>query len=213
MKVLLEANTGQIEEKCSTFIAHLCRVSDVDSANEFINSVKKEYWDAKHNCYAFIIGSGSNAVTRCSDDGEPAKTAGRPILDVLTHSELTDICCVVTRYFGGTLLGTGGLVRAYTDATNAAIDNSVFGELIEGHELDINIDYSSYTPVEKYLKSGNADIINTEYAESITITIRTTVDMSDAIIGKITEMTNGTAVFSEISDVKYIKPINDGGQL
>ena len=103
--------TGQIEEKKSRFIATLEPVSSEEEAAAFVAGIKKKYWDARHNCSAFIIGDNGDR-TRCSDDGEPSGTAGRPMLDVLANEHVTNVCVVVTRYFGGTLLGTGGLVRA-----------------------------------------------------------------------------------------------------
>ena len=112
---LYNGGTGEIEEKKSRFIATLEPVSSEEEAVAVIAAVKKKYWDAKHNCSAFVIGD-KGQITRCSDDGEPSGTAGRPMLDVLVGEHVTNVCAVVTRYFGGTLLGTGGLVRAYSAA-------------------------------------------------------------------------------------------------
>ena len=120
---LYKGGIGEYEEKKSRFIATLEPVSSEEAATEFIASIKKKYWDARHNCSAFVIGSGGEK-TRCSDDGEPSGTAGRPMLNVLVGEHITNACVVVTRYFGGTLLGTGGLVRAYSGSAKQGIEKS-----------------------------------------------------------------------------------------
>ncbi|MBQ7582572.1 MAG: YigZ family protein, partial [Lachnospiraceae bacterium] len=112
VQCLKEGGVGEITVKKSRFIATLKPVETEEEATAFINEVKKKYWDAKHNCSAFVVGENGQ-LNRCSDDGEPAGTAGRPMLEVLQGIAVTNVCCVVTRYFGGTLLGTGGLIRAY----------------------------------------------------------------------------------------------------
>ena len=119
---LYKGGIGEYEEKKSRFIATLEPVSSEEEAAAFIAAIKKKYWDARHNCSAYIIGDDGRK-TRCSDDGEPSGTAGRPMLDVLAGEKITNACVVVTRYFGGTLLGTGGLVRAYSAAVKDAIAN------------------------------------------------------------------------------------------
>ena len=117
MKTVYAGGEGEIVEKKSRFIATVRPVSSEEEAVAFINEMKKKYWDARHNCSAFVIGDRQE-ISRCSDDGEPAQTAGRPMLDVLLKEEIHNVCVVVTRYFGGTLLGTGGLVRAYQKKTD-----------------------------------------------------------------------------------------------
>ena len=124
IRYLYSGGQGEITEKRSRFIATLAPVTTEEEAVSFIEAQKKRYWDARHNCTAFLIGP-ANELTRCSDDGEPPHTAGRPMLDVLLHEEMHDVCVVVTRYFGGILLGTGGLTRAYRDAVTAGLANCV----------------------------------------------------------------------------------------
>ena len=119
-RVVYEGGEGEIVEKKSRFIATVRPIETEEEAVAFVNEMKKKYWDARHNCSAFVIGSRQE-VTRCSDDGEPAQTAGRPMLDVLLREGITNVAVVVTRYFGGVLLGTGGLVRAYQSATQAGL--------------------------------------------------------------------------------------------
>ena len=130
-KCIYEGGTGEIEEKKSRFICHVKPVETEEEAVAFINAKKKEYWDARHNCSAFVIGKNAE-LTRCSDDGEPAGTAGRPMLEVLLNEEIRNVAVVVTRYFGGVLLGTGGLVRAYQAAVKAGLEESSIIEKLEG---------------------------------------------------------------------------------
>ena len=119
-RVVYQGGEGEIVEKKSRFIATVKPVESEEEAVAFINEMKKKYWDARHNCSAFVIGEHQE-LTRCSDDGEPAQTAGRPMLDVLLKEGITNVAVVVTRYFGGVLLGTGGLVRAYQKAVQEGL--------------------------------------------------------------------------------------------
>ena len=132
---------AKIVEKKSRFIATVRPVSAKRKRLLFINEMKKKYWDARHNCSAFVIGDRQE-ISRCSDDGEPAQTAGRPMLDVLLKEEIHNVCVVVTRYFGGTSLGTGGLVRAYQKATQTGLENSVIIDKQIGRKLTIGTDYN-----------------------------------------------------------------------
>ena len=123
MKKIIKAGNGEFIDKKSRFIAYICNIESEEQAVKIISEIKKKYWDARHNCYAYILGD-NNEVQRFSDDGEPSGTAGKPILEVITGNECSNCLCVVTRYFGGVLLGTGGLIRAYTNAAKDALDNS-----------------------------------------------------------------------------------------
>jgi len=134
-RVVYKGGEGEIVEKKSRFIATVSPVESEEEAVTFINEMKKKYWDARHNCSAFVIGSRQE-MTRCSDDGEPAQTAGRPMLDVLLREGITNAAVVVTRYFGGVLLGTGGLVRAYQSATQAGLAASQIIEKRLGKKVD-----------------------------------------------------------------------------
>ncbi|MCR4739060.1 MAG: YigZ family protein [Lachnospiraceae bacterium] len=136
---------GEYEEKKSRFIATIRPVSSEEEAVSFINEMKKKYWDARHNCSAFVIGDRGE-LTRCSDDGEPSGTAGRPMLEILTNEGLTYVCAVVTRYFGGVLLGTGGLVRAYQAAVKDGLSNA---EIVASRECFLCELCSDYTLLQK----------------------------------------------------------------
>lgn len=203
MKVLIKAGTGEIEEKKSRFIAHLQSVESVEDAEAFIAKIKKEYWDARHNCYAFVIGK-DGGVTRCSDDGEPSQTAGRPMLDVLLRSEIKDICVVVTRYFGGTLLGTGGLVRAYSAAVTEALDNSEIGELIDGIMLTIETDYTLLSKLEYFLNENDIQIASQDYADKVMLTIKFDSSRLERIKSDLTNLSGGKFVFGEPEECSFI---------
>ena len=146
---------GELIEKKSRFIATVRPVETEEEAVTFINETKKKYWDARHNCSAFVIGKNQE-LTRCSDDGEPAGTAGRPMLDVLLKEGIHNTAVVITRYFGGVLLGTGGLVRAYQGAVQKGLDAAVIIEKFEGQILLITTDYTGLGKIQ-YLLAQEKD--------------------------------------------------------
>lgn len=164
--------------------------------------MKKKYWDARHNCSAFVIGSRQE-VTRCSDDGEPAQTAGRPMLDVLLREGITNVAVVVTRYFGGVLLGTGGLVRAYQSATQAGLAASKIIEKRQGKKLIIHTDYNGLGKLQYLFGQQKTAILDTEYAADVVLTILVPVEQKDFLYKEITEQTNGTAQMEWGEDAVY----------
>ena len=143
MKVIIEPTTAEIVEKKSRFIANLFYVASVEEAEEKLNEIRKKYYDAKHNCFAYVLGVNAETA-KSSDDGEPQGTAGHPMLDILKGNNLTNCIAIVTRYFGGTLLGTGGLVRAYSDSLKAAIANAKTSELLNAYKVSFEINYDDY---------------------------------------------------------------------
>lgn len=191
-KVVYEGGQGEIVEKKSRFICTVKPVETEEEAVAFINEMKKKYWDAKHNCSAFTLGE-NNQITRCSDDGEPAQTAGRPMLDVLVKEEIHNVVVVVTRYFGGVLLGTGGLVRAYQKAVQEGLSNSMIIEKKQGYLLDIHTDYNGLGKLQYYFGQNQIAILNTEYTSDVVITILVPLDMKEKVGKDITEQTSGTA--------------------
>lgn len=195
-KSVLRGGCGEIEEKKSRFIAHVEPVTTEAEAISFINSMKKQYFDARHNCYAFVIGDNSE-LTRCSDDGEPSGTAGRPMLEVLTGEGITNIVCVVTRYFGGTLLGTGGLVRAYQAATKEGINNSVIIEKIPGIIIDVTCDYTDVGKLQYNFANKGIRVVSSDYGASVTFKIVACQNDAESIKKDLTEVTSGKAVISE----------------
>lgn len=191
-KVVYEGGQDEIVEKKSRFIATVRPVETEEEAVAFINEMKKKYWDAKHNCSAFVIGERQE-FNRCSDDGEPAQTAGRPMLDVLLREGITNVAVVVTRYFGGVLLGTGGLVRAYQEATKAGLNASKIIVKQKGKRLSVQTDYTGLGKLQYLFASENITLEETEYTENVTIHAVIPEESTESIIKKITEATNGTA--------------------
>lgn len=191
---LYKGGIGEYEEKKSRFIATLEPVSSEEAATEFIASIKKKYWDARHNCSAFILGDNGEK-TRCSDDGEPSGTAGRPMLNVLTGEHITNACVVVTRYFGGTLLGTGGLVRAYSAAVKEAIANSEVIRKQNGSILKIDCDYNDHGKIVNMAAKNGYLITDTDFGEAVTLTMVS--DDVHKLINEITDITSARAACSD----------------
>ena len=191
-RVVYEGGEGEITEKKSRFIATVRPVESEEDATAFIAEMKKKYWDARHNCSAFVIGERQE-LTRCSDDGEPAQTAGRPMLDVLLKEGITNVAVVVTRYFGGVLLGTGGLVRAYQAATQAGLAVSRIIEKKQGQKLVIGTDYNGLGKLQYLFGQQQTAILNTEYAQDVELTILVPVNQKESMYKEIVELTNGTA--------------------
>lgn len=201
-RVVYEGGEGEIVEKKSRFIATVRPIETEEEAVAFVNEMKKKYWDARHNCSAFVIGSRQE-VTRCSDDGEPAQTAGRPMLDVLLREGITNVAVVVTRYFGGVLLGTGGLVRAYQSATQAGLAASKIIEKCLGKKLIIHTDYNGLGKLQYLFGQQKTAILDTEYAADVVLTILVPLEQKDFLYKEITEQTNGTAQMEWGEDAVY----------
>ncbi len=201
-RVVYEGGEGEIVEKKSRFIATVRPIETEEEAVAFINEMKKKYWDARHNCSAFVIGSRQE-ITRCSDDGEPAQTAGRPMLDVLLREGITNVAVVVTRYFGGVLLGTGGLVRAYQSATQAGLAASKIIEKRQGKKLIIHTDYNGLGKLQYLFGQRKTAILDTEYAADVVLTILVPLEQKDFLYKEITEQTNGTAQMEWGEDAVY----------
>ena len=162
------SSTAEIIEKRSKFIANAYHINNKEEAENKINELKKKYYDAKHNCFAFsFVDSNDSIVEKCSDDGEPSGTAGTPILNVIKKNNLNNILIVVTRYFGGILLGTGGLTRVYSATASATVENSTIIKQEKGLEVLIEIDYSDNEKFKYYCAKNNINIIDTKYNETI----------------------------------------------
>ena len=190
--VVYKGGEGEIVEKKSRFIATVCPVETEEAAVAFINEMKKKYWDARHNCSAFVLGERQE-MTRCSDDGEPSQTAGRPMLDVLLREGITNAAVVVTRYFGGVLLGTGGLVRAYQAASQAGLAASKIIEKCQGTKLVIHTDYNGLGKLQYLFGQQKLAILNTEYAADVVMTVLVPSEQKDMIYKSVVEQTNGSA--------------------
>lgn len=167
-KTILEKNTtAEIIEKKSRFIANLFYVETPQEAEDKIKQIKKKYYDAKHNCFAYITLNGNEIQKKCSDDGEPSGTAGDPMLEILEKQSIYNVVVIVTRYFGGILLGTGGLVRAYSDSLKEAIKKSTLVEQEPGYEAEIKLPYADFEKFKYYCNKNNINIINSEYSDFI----------------------------------------------
>lgn len=194
---------AEIEEKKSRFIAHLAHIESEDEALAFLEEIRAEHRMARHNVYAYIVrGEGASERIRYSDDGEPQKTAGLPTLQTLQHAGLTDIACVVTRYFGGTLLGTGGLVRAYTQATQAAISESKRVTVSVCVDITLRIAYPLYDQMVRIAADCSAKTLDTQYADAVTLTLRMLEGTQEPFLAKVTELCHGQ------DDITISKPLN-----
>ena len=202
-KIIEYGGMGEIEEKKSRFIAHVASVSTEEEAVAFIEAKKKQFWDARHNCYAYVLGEHAQTM-RFSDDGEPTGTAGRPILEVLVGSGIRNIIVVVTRYFGGTLLGTGGLVRAYTKAAQAGIETSVVRTMCCGFEMSIVTDYNGIGKVQYLLGARGISTEDADYGEQVTVRVNIPYEDKDSVIKEITDATAGKAKIT-VSDIMWFK--------
>lgn len=165
-KIITSEGTGEIVEKKSRFIANVFSVDSQQDAEAKIAEISKKYWDAKHNCYAYVIGpNGEN--TKCSDNGEPSGTAGKPILEVINGAGLTNTLIIVTRYFGGVLLGTGGLVRAYTQSAQAGLAASEIGVMTYAQKLTLTVGYNMINNVQYYLSQNEIPIADSRYEADV----------------------------------------------
>ena len=187
-KVIYQPGHGEYEEKKSRFIASLVPARSEEEAAVFIDSVKKKYYDARHNCSAFVIGR-NRELTRCSDDGEPGGTAGKPMLEVLLTAGVTNGAAVVTRYFGGTLLGTGGLVRAYTQALQAALEDAEIVLMRYGTEMTLHMDYTDVGKVQYILSGLTVQTLESRYTDKAEFDIRVPKEQEESVKKKLTEAT------------------------
>lgn len=197
---------AEIIEKKSRFIATVKPVKSEEEAIDFIESLKKKYWNATHNCSAYVIGDHFQ-VQRCSDDGEPSGTAGKPMLDVLLGEELHDTAVVVTRYFGGTLLGTGGLVRAYQASTKAGLEASTVITKMHGSKVSVQTDYTGLGKIQYILGQRGLTILNSEYTDRVALEVLLPEAEMRTVMAEITEGTNGQAVM-EVVEECYFANVN-----
>ncbi|MDE6780258.1 MAG: YigZ family protein [Ruminococcus sp.] len=186
-------------EKRSEFICRLAPVTTNDEAVDFINAVRADHRKAKHNVYAYILRNDN--ISRYSDDGEPQGTAGVPILDVLQKKGLTDVCAVVTRYFGGVLLGKGGLVRAYSHAVSLACETADIMNMCLCHRLKITTDYNLYGKVSYILPDFNTVTLNSDFGSSVILEILVLTEKLAPFIKKLTEITNGSVTVEDCGEL------------
>lgn len=202
----------EIVEKKSKFICNLIKIETQEQAENVIKQIKKKYYDARHNCSAFVIGSKAQ-LTRSSDDGEPSGTAGRPMLEVLLGSEIRNIAVVVTRYFGGTLLGTGGLVRAYSGAVKLALEQCETARQRFGIKLQIKTDYNYVGKIQYLLADRKIEMIDSVYAQDVEMTVIVPIEEYDRLCKDLTEATSAKAELVELERLYYesISPVQKSG--
>lgn len=197
----LEYAEDKFIEKRSKFTGRLWRVETPEEAMSKIKEMRENYWDATHNCYAYILREGN--IMRYSDDGEPQGTAGMPILEVLRHANLQNVCCVVTRYFGGVLLGTGGLVRAYTNGAKIAVEKAGISKMSRCSIMLIACPYNLLAIVEQMLLEFDVMIGEKDYGADVTLTVTISEGREEELNTKLREKTSGT-VSGEIVDTKFM---------
>lgn len=197
---------AEIVEKKSRFIATVQPVKSEEEALTFIEAMRKKYWNATHNCFAYVIGEHFQ-VQRCSDDGEPSGTAGKPMLDVLLGEEIHDVVVVVTRYFGGTLLGTGGLVRAYSGSTKEGLLASNVITKMHGQKLIVQTDYTGLGKIQYILGQRGLQILDSIYTDKVDLEVLLPEDVIGEVMAEITEGTNGQAVM-ELKEECYFANID-----
>lgn len=195
------------EEKKSEFIGYAKRVETEEEAKEFVNEIKSMHKQARHNCWAYVIGE-NYGIQRYSDDGEPQGTAGIPILEVMKKQEITDCCVVVTRYFGGVLLGAGGLTRAYTKGASIAVKAGGVVEKVKGSKVSISIDYDFIGKIQYLCGQNNWHIEDSEYTDKVVVHIYAENSIIETIEKEVTEATNGKAAIEKSEEGIYFKEEN-----
>ena len=197
--------TGEIVEKKSRFIANIRRVESEEEAVAFVEEMRRRYYDARHNCSAFVIGTRGE-LTRCSDDGEPSGTAGRPMLEVLLGSEIKGVAAVVTRYFGGTLLGTGGLVRAYTQALQEALKHCPTAMMKYGKRIQVDTDYNGIGKILYFMGQQGLSQESSEYTDKVRIIVLVPGEEVEHFCKEVTELTAGRSKIEVLEEVFYPVP-------
>ncbi|MDD6136078.1 MAG: YigZ family protein [Lachnospiraceae bacterium] len=190
---LVSGGEGEIVEKKSRFIGQIKPVYSEEEAYAFVEQIKKKHYDARHNCFAFSIGD-EMPLLRFSDDGEPQGTAGKPILEVINGSGIHNICIVVTRYFGGTLLGTGGLVRAYTDAAKEALGNCETKRKQRIYPIKVTTDYADMGKIQYIIESADVRVVDKVFTDEVVFWLEVPVDSKDKLVVAITEASGARAV-------------------
>lgn len=195
---------AEIIEKKSRVIGHVFPVTSEEEALGIIEKTKKQYWDARHNCWAYVIGV-EQVTERFTDDGEPGGTAGKPILEVIRGGKLHNILIIVTRYFGGTLLGTGGLVRAYTQSSQEALALSNIITVISGFKLQIITDYAGLGKIQYLLGQRGIAVYDSQYGENVCLTVIVAETEEKKLAAEITEATNGQAGIKREAECRFAK--------
>ncbi len=209
-QTIAESVEAEITEKKSRFIAHLAPASSEEEALAHLERIRQEHSQARHNVYAYLLQNGR---TRYSDDGEPAQTSGLPTFQVLEHAGLSDVICVTTRYFGGVLLGTGGLVRAYTQAAQAALERAEIVRIDQCKDLSITVDYPLYDAIMRAAQKAGAAVLGADFTDTVTLTARVLEEDAERFERLFTEVAHGKAqiAVSESFSAPYALPSHSSG--
>ena len=202
-RTIKEDNQHEIEIKKSRFICFLKRIESEDEAKNFIQQIKKEHWKANHNCSAFVLGE-HNEIQRSSDDGEPSGTAGVPMLEVLKKNNLINVCAVVTRYFGGTKLGAGGLIRAYSGAVAQAIASTGIVEGRLQQEVFVQLDYPNWGRMENFIANEQVAVKDTQFTDQVIVTCMVDENQIESFESKVIDLLNGQ-VHIKTGDTTYFE--------
>ncbi|MDT8717461.1 YigZ family protein [Clostridium sp. 19966] len=203
-KTVKEHAEEQFEEKKSIFIGRIARVENEEEARSFINAIKSKHKEARHNVFSYVIGENME-IQRYSDDGEPQGTGGIPVLEVIKRNEITDAVVVVTRYFGGTLLGAAGLIRAYTKAASMAIKSAGVIEKVRAVKMLVHIDYDALGKIQYHFNAKGWQIINTDYSDVVAITILSLTEEYDNIKSSLIDITNNKISIIKKEEGIYFK--------
>lgn len=190
---------AEYEDKRSRFIGHIKPVTSENEAKAFIDEMRRTYADATHNVFAYVLREGN--ILRWSDDGEPGGTSGQPTLNVFRSANVCDVVCVVTRYFGGILLGSGGLVRAYSKAASMALEAAGRARMAEWQSVAVECSYAHYERLRRLLEGEGAQDMAGDFAEFVTVTCLLPAGVPEQIGGRITDMTAGGARMSVLGSV------------
>ena len=184
-KIIEQNVTEQIVEKKSKFIANIFYIENIEQAENILKDLRKKYYDARHNCYAYRVVENGNIIERSSDDGEPSGTAGAPMLNIISKNNISNILVVVTRYFGGILLGTGGLVRAYSKAAQDAIDKAEVVNKVKGIKYKIFVNYENQKDALYWCKKLNIEVLNIKYDNLIELNLQSTIENKEQLLNNI----------------------------
>lgn len=202
-RTITKAGNSLVEVKRSKFIGIIRSVSSADEAESLLREERKKYHDARHHCSAYIIrgADGAPDIAHSSDDGEPSGTAGAPILEVLSGAGLKDVCFVVTRYFGGTLLGTGGLVRAYTDAAKAALEAATISEMVLMQQFRVVFDYSFTGSIDHYIQRQSISRLDAVYTEKVEYSLAAPGEQFESIKKDLVDLTNSALLIEKGEEI------------
>ena len=197
---IIGTNTAEITEKKSKFIANAFYIENVAEAEQILKEIRKKYHDARHNCYTYRVIEDDNVIERSSDDGEPSGTAGAPMLSIIKNNNLCNILIIVTRYFGGILLGTGGLVRAYTEVTQKVLEVSKKIKKCCVIEVQVKLDYQNLEKLKYYCKNNNILITNIEYLDAAICNIAIEKSIKDKLLHNLEEKNINILEFNVLSN-------------